>query len=110
MAFAPQIDGVAVNHISNIDWSNTTSQTSLDLISVFNRLRVCTWTVDQMPMTDWATLIGKRGSIVALTTTDPDDRNADFVTYYGARVRDVTLRNHLSLNAQGVKVEFLVRT
>lgn len=110
MAFTPQVDGTAVNYISNIDWSQPTTQTSLDLISVFNRWRVCIWTVNQMPMTDWATLIGKRGSIVSLTTTDPDNRNADFVTFYGARVQDVTQRNHLSLNAQGVKIEFLVRT
>jgi hypothetical protein len=110
MAFTPQIDGTNVAHISNIDWSNITRQTSLDLISVFERWRICTWSVDQMTMADWATLIGKRGSIVSLTTTDPDSRNADFVTFYGARVQDVTKRNHLSLNAQGVKIEFLVRT
>jgi hypothetical protein len=61
-------------------------------------------------MAEWATLISKRGSIVNLTTTDPDDRNADFVTYYGARLRSVTKRNHASLNAQGVRAEFLVRT
>lgn len=110
MAFTPQIDGTDVDYISNIDWSEITNQTSLDLISVFERWRICTWAVDQAPMSDWATLIGKRGSIVSLTTTDPDDRNADFVTFYGARVQDVTKRNHLSLNAQGVKVAFLVRT
>lgn len=110
MAFIPQIDGTNVAHISNIDWSETTRQTSLDLISVFNRWRICIWSVDQMPMSDWATLIGKRGSIVSITTTDPNNRNADFVTFYGARVQDVTKSNHLSLNAQGVKIEFLVRT
>lgn len=109
MAFTPQIDGSDINYISHIDWSQTTSQQSLDMISVFNRVRVCTWSVDTMPMAEWSTLISKRGSIVSLTTTDPDDRNADFVTYYGARVRSVTKRNHASLNAQGVKVEFLVR-
>lgn len=110
MAFTPQIDGTDVDYISNIDWSEVTRQTSLDLISVFERWRICNWSVDQMPMTDWAILIGKRGSIVSLTTTDPDDRNADFVTFYGARIQGVTKRNHLSLNALGVKVEFLVRT
>lgn len=110
MAFTPQIDGSDIDYISNIDWSEPTTQQSLDLISVFNRWRICTWSVDIMPMSEWSTLIGKRGSIVSLTTTDPDDRNADFVTYYGARLRNVTKRNHASLNAQGVKVEFLVRT
>lgn len=110
MAFTPQIDGSDIDYISNIDWDHRTSQTSLNLITVFNRERVCTWSSDTMPMAEWATLIGKRGSIVSVTTTDPDDRNADFVTYYGARLRSVTQRNHSSLNAQGVKVEFLVRT
>lgn len=110
MAFIPQIDGSDIFYISNIDWSEPTSQQSLDLISVFNRLRVCTWSVDTMPMSEWATLISKRGSIVSLTTTDPDDRNANFVTFYGARLRSVTKRNHVSLNAQRVRVEFLVRT
>ncbi len=110
MAFTPQIDGSDIDYISNIDWDQPTRQTSLDLISVFNRWRVCTWTVSDMPMAEWSTLISKRGSIVSLTTTDPDARNADFVTYYGARVQAATKRNHLSLNAQGVKVEFLVRT
>ena len=110
MAFTPKIDGSDIDYISNIDWDHKTGQRSLDLISVFNRHRVCTWSVDTMPMAEWATLISKRGSIVSLTTTDPDDRNADYVTYYGARLRNVTMRNHSSLNAQGVRVEFLVRT
>lgn len=110
MAFTPQIDGSDIDYISNIDWNQPTTQQSLDLISVFNRLRVCTWSVDTMPMDEWATLISKRGSIVSLTTTDPDNRNADFVVFYGARLRSVTKRNHASLNAQGVQVEFLVRT
>lgn len=110
MPFTPQVDGSDINYISNIDWSGPTTQQSLDLISVFSRCRVCTWSVDTMPMAEWATLISKRGSVVSLTTTDPDDRNADFVTFYGARLLDVTKRNHASLNAQGVQVEFLVRT
>ena len=110
MAFTPQIDGSDIDYISNIDWNQPTTQQSLDLISVFNRVRVCTWSVDTMPMDEWSTLISKRGSIVSLTTTNPDNRNTDFVTYYGARLRSVTKRNHASLNAQGVQVEFLVRT
>lgn len=110
MAFTPQIDGSDIFYISNIDWSGPTSQQSLDLISVFNRVRVCTWAVDTMPMAEWSTLISKRGAIVDLTTTNPDARNADFVTYYGARLRSVTKRNHVSLNAEGVRMEFLVRT
>lgn len=109
MAFTPQIDGSDIDYISNIDWNQPTKQQSLDLISVFNRYRICTWSVDTMPMTEWQTLIGKRGSIVSLTTTNPDDRNADFVTYYGARVQSVSKRTHASLNAAGVRVEFLVR-
>jgi len=109
MAFTPQIDGSDIDYVSRIDWDQPTSHQSLDLISVFKRWRVCTWSSDIMPMSEWATLIGKRGSIVSLTTTDPDDRNADFVTYYGARVKSVEMRNHLSLNAQQVRVEFLVR-
>ena len=110
MAFTPQIDGSDIDYISNIDWNEPTSQRSLNLISVFNRWRTCVWTVDTMPMTEWQTLIGKRGSIVSLTTTDPDDRNAAYVTYYGVRVKSVSKRNHASLNAEGVRAEFLVRT
>jgi hypothetical protein len=109
MAFTPQIDGSDIDYITNIDWDQPTTQQSLDLISVFNRFRICTWSTDIMPMAEWQTLISKRGSIVNLTTTNPDDRNADFVTYYGARVKSVTKRNHASLNAEGVQVEFLVR-
>lgn len=110
MAFIPQIDGSDIDYISDINWDQPTSQQSLDLISVFNRWRICTWSVDIMPMTEWTTLISKRGSIVNFTTTDPGDRNADYVTYYGARLRSVTKRSHASLNAQGVQVQFLVRT
>jgi hypothetical protein len=110
MAFTPQIDGSDIDYISNIDWIESTDQQSLNLISVFNRWRTCRWSVDTMPMTEWSTLISKRGSIVSLTTTDPDDRNADFVTYYGVRVKSVTMRNHTSLNAEGVRAEFLVWT
>jgi hypothetical protein len=54
-------------------------------------------------------IMGKRGSIVSITTTDPDDPNGDYVTYYNVIVRNITFASHDSLNIRGAKLEFLVK-
>lgn len=61
-----------------------------------------------MTAAEWATFRGKRGSIVSITTTDPNDPNGDYVTYYNAVVRSVSQGSHQSLNFEGVKIEFLI--
>jgi hypothetical protein len=111
MAQAHAIDGTTITHISQALWQQPVVDQSLDLIAVHSRWRRHTWTANVVPMSIWQTLIGKRGSIVSLTTTDPDDRNGDYVTYYGARVDAVTAppNGHDSLNMRNVRIEFLVK-
>lgn len=111
MAQVHAIDGTTITHISQALWDQPAADTSLNLIAVHNRHQKHIWLSDTMPMSVWQTLIGKRGSLVSITTTDPADRNGAYVTYYGARVDSVSAPpdGHDSLNMRGVRVEFLVR-
>ena len=102
------IDGTTLNYIGQAVWSQPQVETSLDLIAVHNRHQVHTWSANVMSASEWATLIGKRGSLVSITTTDADDEDGSFVTYYNVRVDDVSARAHDSLNVVGVQVRFLV--
>lgn len=109
MAQVHDIDGTTVNFISQAPWNQAVNSQSLDLIAVHNRWRIHTWLSNVMTAAEWATFRGKRGSIVSITTTDPDDPNGDYVTYFQAIVRNVSQGNHDSLNLRGVKIEFLVK-
>lgn len=109
MAQIHDIDGTTLSYISQAIWNQPVNSQSLNLIAVHNRWRSHIWNSNVMTTTEWSTLIGKRGSTVSITTTDPDDPNGDYVTYYEAIVRNVTFRTHDSLNITGVKVEFLVK-
>lgn len=111
MAQAHAIDGTTITHISQANWEQPVVDQSLNIIAVHSRWQRHTWLSDVMPMSIWQTLIGKRGSLVSLTTPSPADRNGDYITYYGARVDEVSAPpdGHDSLNMRGVKVEFLVR-
>ena len=109
MAQVHDIDGTTINYISQAPWQQPVNSQSLDLIAVHNRPRIHTWLSNVMTTTEWSTLIGKRGSIVSITTTDPDDPNGDYVTYYNAIIRNITFASHDSLNIRGAKIEFLVK-
>lgn len=109
MAQVHSIDGVTVNYVSQATWDQPTQELSLNLIQVHNAWRLHIWLSNVMTATEWATMRGKRGSNVTIVTTDPDDPNGDYVTYYGAIVRDVSQGRHESLNLRGVRVDFLVK-
>jgi hypothetical protein len=108
MAQVHDIDGTTVNYITQAIWQQPVNSQSLNLISVHNKWRNHTWLSGVMTATEWATFRGKRGSVVSITTTDPDDPNGDYITYYDAIVKDVSQGSHDSLNFTGVRIEFLV--
>lgn len=109
MAQVHSIDGTTMSYISYAPWGHPKVDEYLNRISVFQRFRPHTWEADILPMSDWETLITKRGTLVTIVTPDPDDPNADYVTYYGAVVQNVTAREHEARHVRGVRVEFLVR-
>ncbi len=109
MAQIHSIDGTAINYVTHADWEQPVVDQSFNIIAVHQRVQRHTWLADTVPMSEWETLIGKRGSLVSLATTDPDDRNADYVTYYGVAVQAVEARGHEARNMVGVQVDFLVR-
>ena len=109
MAQIHSIDGTTINFISQAAWSQAFNSQSLNRIAVHNRYRRHTWNSNVMTTAEWSVLIGKRGSIVTIATTDPDDPNGDYITYYDAVVKSVTHRQHDSLNFAGVRIDFLVR-
>lgn len=109
MAQIHDIDGITVNFISQAPWSQDTNSQSLDLITVHEKWRNHTWLSNVMTAAEWSTFIGKRGSIVSITTTDPNDLNGDYITFYNAIIGNITFNSHESLNFRGVRVEFLVK-
>lgn len=108
MAQVHDIDGTTVSYVVQAIWTQKVNSQSLDLISVHNKHRLHTWMSNVMTAAEWATMRGRRGSIVSITTTDPDNPNGDYVTYYDAIVKNVSQGNHESLNFEGVKIEFLI--
>lgn len=109
MAQVHDIAGTTVNYIAQAIWDQPVQGESLDLIAVHQRWRRHVWRSNVMTAAEWATIIGHRGSIVSITTTDPDDPTGAYVTYYGAAVQSVSYRRHESLNFRGVEIEFLVK-
>ncbi len=108
MAQVHDIDGTTVNFISQATWNRAVNSQSLNLIAVHNKHRIHTWLSNVMTAAEWTTFRGKRGNIVSITTTDPDDPNGNYVTYFGAIIRSVSQGNHNSLNFEGVRIEFLI--
>jgi len=109
MAQIHDIDGTTINYVSQAIWNQGVNSQSLDLITVHSKRQTHTWISNIMTATEWTTMRGKRGSIVSITTTDPDDPNGDYVTFHDAIVKNVSQGNHESLNFSGVKLEFLVK-
>lgn len=108
MAKIHQIDGATIEYVNKADWIDRVEDQSLDVHTVFNRFQRHRWQMDVMPMREWETIVDLEGTYVDLTTTDPDDRNADYVTYYGARVDRVS-GNHPARHIEGGVIDFLVR-
>lgn len=109
MAQVHSIDGTIVNFISTASWAQSSNSQSLNRIAVHNRYRRHTWNSNVMTAAEWSTIVSKRGNIVTIITTDPDDPNGDYIAFYDAVVKSVTHRVHDSLNFSGVRVDFLVR-
>ena len=109
MAQMHSIDGTTVNYISQAPWDQLRNSQSLDLIAVHEKWRSHTWLSNVMTAAEWSTFRGKRGSIVSITTTPPDNPNGNYVTFYNVIIKGVSQGNHDSLNFRGVRIEFLVK-
>lgn len=111
MATTHKVDGTSLTYIERALWSQDAVNQSLDIIAVHSRFKRLVWLSSLMAMSEWETLMGKRGSTVTLVTTDHEDPNADdYITYYDARVDRVSKQSHDAQVARGVRVEFFVRT
>jgi len=108
MAGTFKVDGTTLSYIGGAVWDQPQVDTSLSLIAVHNHFRSHTWSANVMSIAEFETLRGKRGSLVSIQTTNADDEDAAFLTYYGVRVDSVSMRAHDSLNATGVTVSFSV--
>lgn len=109
MATQHAIDGTNVNYVSYANWVQPVLTQSLDLIAVHQKVRQHIWVSEVMTAAEYITLLGKRGDTVSITTPPVNDRNGDFITYYGVRVQSVTFRQHEGPNLRGVELRFLVR-
>ena len=107
MAQVHAFNGTTVNYITEAPWDQPVVDTSLNLISTHNRFYGLTWLANVMPVATWNTFNAARGSVASITTPPPSNPNGDYVTYYGARVDEVT-GEHVGLNMLNVRIRFLV--
>jgi hypothetical protein len=110
MAQVFAINGTALTYITGADWESFPVADDLLGQRRFNRFKRHIWRLNEaMPMTQWEIIYPLEGDIVSITTTDPADINAAFVTFYGVNFESITGKNEAT-NMAGVTCEFLVRT
>lgn len=98
----------SLDYITQATWSEATAAKAVSGGVVFNRWRLHQWQTNVMPAVEFDALRGRLGERVNLTTTDYDDPNGDYVTYYGATV-DSVRGNQDGPVFTGVTAEFRVK-
>jgi len=108
MAQQFQINGQDLDYVTEATWDETPITAPLAGGTVFNRWRLHRWATNVMPASEFETIRGRLGETVSLTTTDYDDLNGDYVTYYGATL-DTLRGEHSGPVVVAVSAEFRVR-
>jgi hypothetical protein len=109
MAQQHTINGTNINYITEAIWQDIPAGEYLNGKAIINRWRRHIWRTNVMPMSEFDTLYALQGQIVAIATTNYEDRNAaDYKTYYGVEFKRIS-GSHEGPNMQTVICEFLVR-
>ena len=108
MAKIFQINGQGLGYVTEANWQESPVDSPLVGGTVFNRHRRHLWQTNVMPAAEFETIRGRLGQAVSLTTTDYDNPNGDFVTYYAATL-DRLGGEHAGPVYLGVTAEFTVR-
>lgn len=106
MATTTQING-ADNVYLSADWADELEAQGLDGYSPVKRWRTLTLRGNVMPAADYDTLEALVGGYISVTCPPYGDRNADYVTYYGALLTRVAGR-HDGPNIADVTAEAMV--
>lgn len=101
------LNGASKSYINTADWSDQPDSQALVGATPTRRRRRHTWRAEIMPMAEFLAIQALEGERVSLTTTNYNDRNGDYVTYYGAEIDQASGR-HESVNMVDVVVEFWV--
>jgi len=102
------INGQTLDYITEATWDETPVSAPLAGGTTFNRWRVHRWATNVMPAAEFELIRQSLGAGVTLTTTDYDDLNGDYVTYYSATL-DRLSGEHAGPVYVAVSAEFEVR-
>jgi hypothetical protein len=103
------INSTTINYVTKADWEDGAADPGLDGYTSLTRWRRHVWRAPEgMPAIEFDTLFALEGQKVNVVTTDYDNRNSDYKTYYGADLKRVSGR-HTGPIMVDVSLEFLVR-
>ena len=102
------INGVTLDYIMTGDWIDTAVDSVLDGQTVHNRYRPHIWLSNVQTVANFNTLYALEGQQVTITTTNQNDKNVDFIQYFGVLFKSINAQ-HAAKNLEQVRCEFLVR-
>lgn len=101
------VNGADFTYLTAPNWVDELNGAGLDGNSPLNRWRRLTVRGSIMPMDEWNALRALEGQRVSVTCPPYGDRNADYVTYYGANFLSLSGK-HESINMGDVTLDFVV--
>lgn len=108
MAQVFKMNGVTISYIQRGDWTNSPVKEALDGNLARQRWIKHIWLGEAMPVSEFDSLFALEGQRVSITTTDYNDRNGDYLQYFGVQFQKIS-GEHISILMENVRLEFLVR-
>jgi len=108
MAQLHAINGTSINYIGQPDWIDTPQGEFLNGETLQSRWRGHTWAANVMTESEFNFLYALEGQKVSLLTTKHNDRNGDYITYYGVDFRQIT-GTHDGPRFIDVQLNFMIR-
>ncbi len=108
MAQIFKINDTTADYIQRADWVNSKVAEALDGDTARQRWVKHVWQGNVMDVDEFDTIFALEGQTVSITTTNYDDRNDDYLTYYGVKFLSI-VSEHVSRIMENIRCEFLVR-
>ena len=108
MAQIHSLNGTIIQHVAKATWQDKPTAATLDGLNSVSRWRKHTWESNVMIHTEWNFIEAFEGQAVTLTTTNYNDRNAAYKTYYNAILTGIA-GNPDGPRVTGIRFEFNVR-
>lgn len=108
MAQIFKINGTTIEYIQKADWENAPAGEALDGQTARQRWVKHIWQSNVMPVSEFDTIFSLEGETVTLITTNFNDRNGDYIQYFGVQFSKI-VNQHVSVLMESIRCEFLVR-